>query len=140
MDTAAKVITCKRKFDHFTPVLIELHWFPVHQRTVFKILWNTFKALYSVTPTYLNELTYLFRQAYFKTFLNVSGFISQLVRASHRYREVTGSNPAEVLNFSGFYIRSCINCVHNCEDRSVLDFTSTVQHMKYFIYNFTYIY
>ena len=34
---------------------------------------------------------------------NVSGFIAQLVRASHRYREVTGSNPIEVLNFSGFF-------------------------------------
>ena len=33
---------------------------------------------------------------------NVSGFIAQLVRASHRYREVTGSNPVEVLTFSGF--------------------------------------
>ena len=36
--------------------------------------------------------------------LNVSGFfIAQLVRASHRYREVTGSNPVEVLNFSSFF-------------------------------------
>ena len=34
---------------------------------------------------------------------NVSGFIAQLVRASHRYREVTGSNPVEVLTLSGFY-------------------------------------
>ena len=34
---------------------------------------------------------------------NVSGFIAQLVRASHRYREVTGWNPVEVLTFSGFY-------------------------------------
>ena len=33
---------------------------------------------------------------------SVSGFIAQLVRASHRYREVTGSNPIEVLTFSGF--------------------------------------
>ena len=33
---------------------------------------------------------------------NVSGFIAQLVRASHRYREVTGSNPVEALTFSGF--------------------------------------
>ena len=28
---------------------------------------------------------------------NVVGFIAQLVRASHRYREVTGLNPVEVL-------------------------------------------
>ena len=33
---------------------------------------------------------------------NVSGFIAQLVWASHRYREVTGSNPVEVLTFTGF--------------------------------------
>ena len=33
----------------------------------------------------------------------VSGFIAQLVRASHRYREITGSNPVEVLTFLGFY-------------------------------------
>ena len=34
---------------------------------------------------------------------NVSGFIAQLVRASHRYCEVTGSNLVEVLTHSGFY-------------------------------------
>ena len=40
--------------------------------------------------------------------LYVSGFIAQLLRASHLYREVTGSNPVEVLTFSGSYIRYCI--------------------------------
>ena len=39
---------------------------------------------------------------------NVSGFIAQLVRASHRYREVTGSNPVEVLNFFQASLRNCI--------------------------------
>ena len=34
---------------------------------------------------------------------NISGFIAQLVRASNQYREVMGSNPVEVLTFSGFY-------------------------------------
>ena len=62
----------------------------------------------------------------------------QLVRASHRYHEVTGSTPVEVLNCSGFYIRNCINCVHNCEDHSLLDLTSAVHYMKYFIYHFKY--
>ena len=32
LNAAAKVITCKRKFDHDTPLLIELHWLPVSQR------------------------------------------------------------------------------------------------------------
>ena len=54
MNAAAKVITCKRKFDHVTSLLIELHWLPVRQRI--KILLYTFKALHGVTPTHLTEL------------------------------------------------------------------------------------
>ena len=94
----------------------------------------------------LNQLTYEATDKTFrastgsvvrlKDFNGVSGFTAQLVRASHRYRKVTGSNPVEVLNFSGFYIRNCLNCVHDCEDDSLFDFTSAVQYMKYFIYNF----
>ena len=56
---------------------------------------------------------------------NISGCIAQLVRASHLYREVTGSNLVEVLNFSGF-LCNCINCVHNAEDHSSFDFISAV--------------
>ena len=37
--------------------------------------------------------------------LHTDGFIAQLVSASHRYCEVTGSNPVEVLTFSGFYTK-----------------------------------
>ena len=33
------------------------------------------------------------------------------------------------------YQRNSIKCVNNCEDHSLLDFTSTVQYLKYFIYN-----
>ena len=35
--------------------------------------------------------------------------------ASHRYREVTASNPVEVLNIFQASLRNCINCVH-CDD------------------------
>ena len=56
LNAAAKVITGKRKFDHVTPLLIKLHWLPVRQRIVFKILLDTFKALRGATPTYLTEL------------------------------------------------------------------------------------
>ena len=51
----------------------------------------------------------------------------QLVRASHRYHKVTGSNPIEVLNFFQASLCNCINCIHNCKDHLSLDFISTVQ-------------
>ena len=40
---------------------------------------------------------------------------SSVGRASHRYREVTGSNLVEVLNLFQTSLRNCINCVH-CDD------------------------
>ena len=70
---------------------------------------------------------------------NISNFIAQLVGASHRYREVTRLNPLEVPTFSGFYIRNCINCFHNCGDHTLLECTSTVQYKKCFMYNSTFI-
>ena len=66
---------------------------------------------------------------------NVSGFIAQLVRASHRYREVTGSSPVQVLNFFQASLRNCKNCDHNCEDHSSLisypQFTYDLFHMHH---------
>ena len=52
------------------------------------------------------------------------------------YRVVTSANPVEVLNFSGFYIRNCKNCVYSCEDHSLCDFISAVPYMIDFIYHF----
>ena len=51
---------------------------------------------------------------------------SSVGRASHRYREVTGSSPVEVLNFFQASSRNCKNCDHNCEDHSSFDFVSAV--------------
>ena len=42
LNSAARVITRCRKFDHDTPLMIELHWLPVEQRIIFKILLFTF--------------------------------------------------------------------------------------------------
>ena len=42
-------------------------------------------------------------------------------RASHRYREVTGLSPVEVLNFFQASLRNGKNCDHNCEDHSSFD-------------------
>ena len=46
---------------------------------------------------------------------NVSSFIAQLVEHRTGNREVTGSNPVEVLNFFQASLPNCINCVH-CND------------------------
>ena len=55
-NTAARIVTLTKKFDHITPVLIQLHWLPVHFRIIFKVLLLVYKALNGMAPLYITEL------------------------------------------------------------------------------------
>ncbi len=55
-NTAARVITKTKKYDHITHVLAELHWLCVPQRHIFKIALLTFKCLNGLAPKYLADL------------------------------------------------------------------------------------
>ena len=57
---AAKVIFQKRKYDHVTPILKELHWLPVQFRIKFKILTYVFRCVNGSTPEYLQDLIQLY--------------------------------------------------------------------------------
>ena len=58
-NAAAKLITGSKKHDHVTPILHSLHWLPIYQRIIFKVLLLTFKALQGDGPLYLQELLLL---------------------------------------------------------------------------------
>ena len=51
-NSAARIITLSRKYDHITPVLTQLHWLPVH----FRILLLVYKCLNGMCPIYLANL------------------------------------------------------------------------------------
>ena len=53
---AARLVTRTRKYEHITPVLHLLHWLPVRQRTLFKVLVFTYCALNATAPNYLLQL------------------------------------------------------------------------------------
>ena len=53
---AARIIVRKRKSDHISLTLKELHWLPIEARVEFKILLLTFKALNGTAPLYLSNL------------------------------------------------------------------------------------
>ena len=55
-NVAARIVTLAAKREHISPVLYELHWLPVQERIVFKILLMTFKCLNGLAPSYLSEL------------------------------------------------------------------------------------
>ena len=53
---AARLITRTRKYEHITPVLRRLHWLPVRQQTLFKVLVLTYCAVNATAPNYLVQL------------------------------------------------------------------------------------
>ena len=55
-NAAARMVERTPKHGHISPVLQELHWLPVEQRIIFKILLMTFKCLNGIAPSYLSDL------------------------------------------------------------------------------------
>ena len=55
-NSAARMISGVRKYDHISPILKDLHWLPVPQRIQYKILLLTYKSLHGLAPPYLSEL------------------------------------------------------------------------------------
>ena len=55
-NSAARIVTRTRKYDHITPVLIDLHWLPIPARIEFKIALIVFKIMHNSAPSYLSSL------------------------------------------------------------------------------------
>ena len=55
-NSAARLLTGTKKYDHITPVLKKLHWLPVKFRIDYKILLPCFKALHDLAPKYLCDM------------------------------------------------------------------------------------
>ena len=55
-NAAAKLMLGKKKNDHVTPFLKQLHWLPLYQRHVYKILLIVYKTLQGDGPAYLKEM------------------------------------------------------------------------------------
>ena len=62
-NAAAKLITRNKKYDRATPLLFDLHWLPIEDRIIFKILLLTYKALREAGPVYLKDLLVLYKPA-----------------------------------------------------------------------------
>ena len=52
---AVRLVFNKRKFDHVSPLLVDLQWLPIKQRIVFKILVITYKSPNSLEPVYISD-------------------------------------------------------------------------------------
>ena len=60
-NSCARLIYRKKRRDHVTGILRELHWLPSEARTYFKILCYVYKCVHKLAPGYLSDLIVLRR-------------------------------------------------------------------------------
>ncbi len=53
---AARLVTGSKKYDHITPLMKQLHWLPINQRIIYKIILITYKSLTGSAPDYINNM------------------------------------------------------------------------------------
>ena len=55
-NAGARVIACVPRYDHTSPVLMQLHWLPVSQRIEYKVLLLAFTAIQGKAPRYICDM------------------------------------------------------------------------------------
>ena len=55
-NSAARLASASRKYEHIPPILRRLHWLPVCYRIIFKILLLAYEALNGQAPSYIKDL------------------------------------------------------------------------------------
>ena len=55
-NTAARLIVRLPKHSHITQTLIDLHWLPIPQRIMYKMILIVFKALNGLAPNYISNM------------------------------------------------------------------------------------
>ncbi len=60
-NTAARLVLRVSRREHITPALESLHWLPIQQRVMYKILLITFKALNGMAPAFISDLLALYK-------------------------------------------------------------------------------
>ena len=60
-NNAARLVFRKKKTEHVTHLLKQLHWLPVKQRIQYKINLITFKALHDLAPAYIKDMISIYQ-------------------------------------------------------------------------------
>ena len=51
----ARLVSGTKKYDHITPIMMDLHWLPIRRRVTFKVASLVYKCLHGRTPIYLAD-------------------------------------------------------------------------------------
>ncbi|XP_077996519.1 uncharacterized protein LOC144449819 [Glandiceps talaboti] len=105
-NTAARLITKTRKYDHIIGVLQNLYWLPISVRIEFKVLLIAYKALRDTAPPYISQLLKFYEPS--RNLRSKSKLLVEINPVKSSYGKRAFSNAAAVLwNSLPLDIRQC---------------------------------
>ena len=54
-NAAARLVSGAKKYDHITPIMMDLHWLPIRRRVTFKVATLVYKCLHGCASVYLAD-------------------------------------------------------------------------------------
>ena len=109
-NSCARAIYRARRRDHVSPLLKKLHWLPIRQRIIFKVLSLIFKCLQRTAPSYLSDIL---PQTHENRFVRIP-------RTNTRYGDYAFSR------FGPIYWNALPAIIRNC--KSLTTFKSKLKH------------
>ena len=85
---SARLIARKRKHEHITPILTELHWLPLEFRIQYKLAVLVFRHLEGTLPPYLSSVLHILH--------NLRVFFAHLLKNCSKFPGLTLSQPVNV--------------------------------------------
>ena len=111
---AARIITCTRKYEHITPMIRQLGWFPVADMLKYYLGILTVKCLNELAPDYLSTIFKDRSSVHDKNTrnnekLNIPAFSSADGQRSFEYRAVSlwNSLPADITACDNLNVFKC---------------------------------
>ena len=97
LNTAARIVTLTRKYDHITPVLKRLHWLPIEQRIKYKVLVFMFMALNKIAPDYICDMVKRYEPKHFLRSKKKKKANEKLTNVKYGDRAFTNYGPAGII-------------------------------------------
>ena len=87
-NSCARLIYNRKKYDHVSDLFKELHWLPIKQRIIFKVLLFVFKIFLNMAPLYLKDCV---------TIINVDTRVLYIPKTRNSYGDRAFTNYAPLV-------------------------------------------
>lgn len=107
---AARIVSNASKYDHVSPLLLQLHWLPVSKRIMYKVALFVYQSLHNLAPHYISSLFRPIQQSRYSLRSRSDPLLLQIphINSKKGQQDISFSGPT-IWNSLPSNIRSCLS-------------------------------